>query len=161
MNLSIRRFALATPGLSLLLLLACASTTAQQAKPPSPPPAPSTPAAPAAASADALLPPILALIGEARCTSDQQCRTIGVGHKPCGGPGSYLAWSTVSTKDEAALRSAVARHAQAQREEQERSGMLSDCRAVADPGARCVAATAGDGGGGRCRVNSSAAVGAR
>jgi hypothetical protein len=116
---------------------------------------------PAAASAPAsnqLYAPVQQLIGDARCTSDAQCRTIGVGHKACGGPGGYLAWSTYSTPDEAGLRRAVERHAQAVQQEQQRSGMLSNCMAVIDPGARCVPDAGG--GPGRCRLNGTRGVGA-
>lgn len=146
---SSRRFAVAAPWLSLLLL-ACASTTAQPPQA-SPPPAPTPALAPKGERADALFPPIQALVGEARCTSDNQCRTIGVGHKSCGGPAAYLAWSTQSTPDEAALKRAVDRHAGAQAAEQERSGMRSNCMLVTDPGARCVAS--------RCKLNEGGSAG--
>lgn len=117
-----------------------------------PPPAASAPAS------TQLYAPVQQLVGDARCTSDAQCRTIGVGHKACGGPAGYLAWSTDSTPDEAGLRRAVERHAQAVQQEQQRSGMLSNCMAVSDPGARCVPAAGG--GAGRCRLNGSRGVGA-
>src|ERR1043166_7657501 len=39
-------------------------------------------------------PSVQALIGDARCSADTQCATIGVGAKACGGPDAYVAWST-------------------------------------------------------------------
>lgn len=79
-----------------------------------------------------------ALIGEAPCDSDEQCRTIGVGAKACGGPGRYLAWSTRNVKP-AELEAQAQAYAQAVRAENERSGLLSDCSLVTDPGAVCRA----------------------
>ena len=63
----------------------------------------------------------------------------------------YLAWSTRNT-DAVALKALTERHAKAQREEQERSGMLSNCRFMPDPGARCVAA----GSQRQCQLNTGA-----
>jgi len=115
--------------------LACA------AEPPAPAPLPTT--------AASLLPPIKALIGDAACDSNEQCRSIGVGSKPCGGPSGYMAWSTKQT-DGKALQAQVDRHAKAQREEDQRAGMNSNCLFTPDPGARCVPTPAG----GRCQINS-------
>jgi len=83
------------------------------------------------------------LIGPARCTSDQQCRTLPVGAKACGGPAGYWAWSTEGT-DAARLAALAARQADAQRRENEVSGLRSNCAMVSDPGAACVA--------GRCQT---------
>ncbi len=79
-----------------------------------------------------------ALIGEAPCERDEQCRTIGVGAKACGGPGRYLAWSTRTVKP-AELEAQAQAYAQAVRAENERSGLVSDCSLVTDPGAQCRA----------------------
>ncbi|HUG22334.1 hypothetical protein [Piscinibacter sp.] len=95
--------------------------------------------------------PIRALIGDAACSSDAQCRTIGVGAKACGGPQSYLAWSTART-DEGALRAAAEQQASTRRDDMARSGIVSTCSIVPDPGAICSAgvcrlrATPGGGG---------------
>lgn len=83
-----------------------------------------------------LLQDIKSEIGQAPCDSDSQCRTIGVGSKPCGGPEGYLAWSSKSS-DRDRLVDLVARHRDARRLENEASGLLSDCRVVPDPGAAC------------------------
>ncbi len=64
-------------------------------------------AADAPAGAEAPMEKIRALIGDAACDSDAQCRTIAIGAKACGGPEAYLAWSTKRT-DATALREAAA-----------------------------------------------------
>jgi hypothetical protein len=80
---------------------------------------------------------IRALIGDAACDGDAQCRTIAIGTKACGGPEYYLAWSTKRT-DAAALLDAVAAHAGARRPEPPRPGVRSNCMLVTDPGAYCA-----------------------
>ena len=94
---------------------------------------------------------IAALIGDAACDADAQCRTIGVGHKPCGGPASYAAWSTLRT-DEKKLQAAAALHADAQRNHQLSEGRVSTCEAVPDPGAYCDRRHAVAGHADMCRL---------
>ncbi|MGW8391244.1 hypothetical protein [Pseudoduganella sp. HUAS MS19] len=82
----------------------------------------------------------------AECTSNQQCKTIPVGAKSCGGPEAYMAYSTAKVSAEKA-------HALAERYRKEReaanqaSGLASDCRFLMDPGAQCRAGT--------CQLGSS------
>jgi hypothetical protein len=85
-----------------------------------------------------------ALIGDAACDSDAQCRTIGVGAKACGGPQAYLAWSSKRT-DGAALQQAAERQARAARAAAEASGIMSNCMVTKDPGAFCAASVGVDG----------------
>jgi hypothetical protein len=85
-----------------------------------------------------------ALIGDAACDSDAQCRTIGVGAKACGGPQAYLAWSSKRT-DGAALQQAAERQARAARAAAEASGIMSNCMVTKDPGAFCAASVGADG----------------
>jgi len=92
------------------------------------------------------------LVGPAACTADAQCRSLPVGAKACGGPAGYLAWSTQRT-DAARLQALAARQADAQRRENEASGLRSNCAMLADPGAACVA--------GQCRLATPAASPAR
>jgi len=131
---------LVTP-LALLCLASCAQ---------SPPPL-AAPAPPANPSAQLALE-LRTEIGSAACKSTAQCRSLAVGYKACGGPAGYRAWSTTSS-DEARLKALAARLAAAERIEQEREGMLSNCQLVTDPGAVCVAAQCqlgrGEGGAGR------------
>jgi hypothetical protein len=111
--------------------------------------APGTPPlAPGQAPAGTLLLAIRAEIGDAACDTDAQCRTVGVGSRPCGGPEAYLAWSSQPSRAPAPktpaagdraerLQALVAQHREARRLEHERSGVLSDCRFSPDPGAVC------------------------
>jgi hypothetical protein len=122
-------------------LLACAFVVGASVAttPASPlPPQPDTPAAPThtASNIPQLLQDIKAEIGEATCDADDQCHSIGVGQRPCGGPEAWLAWSSkVSDRDR--LTALTAQHRDARRMENARSGLMSDCRAIPDPGAVC------------------------
>ena len=81
---------------------------------------------------------IRAEIGDAPCSSDAQCRTLAIGHKACGGPAAYWAWSTANARAEP-LQDWARQLADLQRRSQARSGMASNCQLLTDPGARCVA----------------------
>jgi len=107
---------------------------------------------------EASLGEISGRIGDAACTVDSQCRTIGIGSKPCGGPERYLAWSTVRT-DDVALRSAVERHnaLEVKRRAAAADQMQSNCMLVPDPGAYCapsLSASASARGERACRVRA-------
>ena len=91
----------------------------------------------APAGAEAPMEKIRALIGDAACDSDAQCRTIPIGAKACGGPEAYLAWSTKRT-DATALREAAAGDGTLPPPARLRPGMRSDCMLVTDPGAYCA-----------------------
>lgn len=119
------RMALATAALTALLTLSGCATATE--------PAP----APTSASAQ-LRQELQTLIGEPRCDSDAQCKTVGVGQKACGGPTRYLAWSTRTT-DRATLEATAARLVAADKTANEKSGRVSNCMAVVDPGAVCRA----------------------
>jgi hypothetical protein len=77
------------------------------------------------------------IIGEATCDLTNQCRVIPVGSKPCGGPWSYRAYSTVDT-DVSALETTVTRFSSLQAELNQRTGADSDCMLVTEPAVRCV-----------------------
>jgi len=121
---------LAAVGLSAMLVTACA--------------APAAPADPPAATPQALLGRVQTEVGNAACTRSNQCRSIAIGHKACGGPESYLAWST-AVSNESLLKDLVAAHAEARRKEDEKAGRVSNCMMLMDPGAVCEA--------GRCVLN--------
>jgi hypothetical protein len=87
---------------------------------------------------------IVAEVGDAACDGPQQCHSIAIGAKSCGGPDSYMAWSSKNT-DGKKLRSLVEQHAAARRAENLASDMRSDCRVVTDPGARCAPNPKGQG----------------
>ena len=91
-----------------------------------------------------------AAIGDARCTSDSQCHSIAVGHRACGGPDLYLAWSTRRSGAQTIER-AVADLNTASRPALPGQTM-STCVFLHDPGAYCLrAATAADAPG-RCQL---------
>jgi hypothetical protein len=98
-------------------------------------PAPVTAAAPAQAG---LMQQIDAEIGAAACDSAQQCKTIAIGHKACGGPESYKAYST-KTGDGAKLARLAADYATERKNQDAKSGRMSTCSVVMDPGATCNA----------------------
>ncbi|MDQ2820609.1 MAG: hypothetical protein M3Y65_09465 [Pseudomonadota bacterium] len=83
---------------------------------------------------------IRALIGTAACTDSSQCRTVGIGARPCGGPKAYLAWSTAHT-DGAALATLAEKLRLEGEAANAASGELSTCQFFPDPGASCRAGT--------------------
>lgn len=87
------------------------------------------------------------LIGEARCTGNQACRTIALGARACGGPQDYLAWSVQQT-DGRTLATAAERANRLARAALANSDALSTCEHVPDPGALCVAGQCRPGAGG-------------
>ena len=76
---------------------------------------------------------IMALIGEARADNVQQCRVVGFGAKPCGGPASYIALS-VKDKNESQLMSLIDKYNAEMKAENDRLGRMSDCAVVPKPG---------------------------
>lgn len=94
-------------------------------------------------SDDPALTQVQQLIGEAACKTNDDCRTIAIGVKACGGPEAYLAWSARHT-DPKALAAAAARYADERRAQHEKTGLVSNCAFVSDPGARCEAVRGGD-----------------
>lgn len=132
---------------SLLMLTATACGSAPQAVPdqPMPPPPPA-----AAGETEALWQKIQAANADTSCDTSSQCHTIGVGSRACGGPESYLAWSSKNS-DGAALKALAEQHSAARRADDERAQMMSTCMMVADPGASCRES--------RCTVNPAARLG--
>jgi len=90
-------------------------------------------------SSDVLMSKIQAEVGDAACDGPQQCHSIAIGSKPCGGPDAYLAWSSKRT-DEKRLRSLAEQHALARKDENLRNDMLSTCVFETNPGVTCRAA---------------------
>ncbi|MDY0964446.1 hypothetical protein [Massilia sp. CFBP9026] len=130
----------------LLLLLVTCSACKSQAGAPQPP---QTGAPASHGDSAATVAEIRRLVGAASCSSSTQCRTLPVGARPCGGPDFYLAWSSPHP-DEASLL-ALAEHSRSQRKaEASRTGELSTCQHIPDPGAVCVA--------GACRLATPASA---
>jgi hypothetical protein len=74
----------------------------------------------------------MALIGAASADDNSQCRVTGFGHKPCGGPAQYVAYSTKDGNEAAILRKIAAYNAAAEAENM-RLGLMSDCAVVPKP----------------------------
>lgn len=105
------------------------------------PVAAAAPAAPAASGMDQLK----AEIGDAACDNSQQCKTVAVGSKACGGPETYLPYST-KRSDSARVARLAAEDAARRKAADQRSGMVSNCMMVMDPGAVCTAGRCVTGG---------------
>lgn len=114
--------------LSLILLVACVACSAS----------PNLRDTAPAGSSDALPTQMRALVGAAPCTETAQCKTVALGARPCGGPEGYLAYSTAHT-DAGRLQALAARFAEQRRAEAAKSGELSTCQFMPDPGAQCRA----------------------
>ena len=120
----------------LLLLSACQAQPAQakQAAPAAPP---ARPAAEPADAMAALRARISAEIGAARCAREDECRTLAVGERPCGGPEAWLAYST-STGNAAKLAAWAAEWRTLRQAQNKQNQLMSTCQVIADPGAQCV-----------------------
>lgn len=66
------------------------------------------------------------LVANKSCDRNQQCKEIAFGSKPCGGPWSFLIYSTRQT-DEATVNSEVAEYNDLQRFQNQKDGAISDC----------------------------------
>ena len=75
---------------------------------------------------------ILALVGEAKADNVSQCRVVGFGSKPCGGPASYIAVS-VKQGNEAEIMALIGKYNAAAKAENERLGLMSNCAVVPKP----------------------------
>lgn len=81
---------------------------------------------------EALRREALALIGDASADDNSQCRVTGFGHKPCGGPARYIAYST-KDGNEAEILAKIAAYNTAAEAENMRLGRMSDCAVVPKP----------------------------
>lgn len=80
---------------------------------------------------------LMAFIGEPTCSETGQCRALPFGAKPCGGPWSYLIYST-ATSDSVQVTEAAERYAAYERALNRREGRVSDCSFVSPPVLDCV-----------------------
>jgi hypothetical protein len=119
-------------GRTLLLVLAMLAAGCQAQRPPR------ALAQDSQAAEAALLARIRAEVGDAACSSDAQCRTLPIGAKACGGPASWMAWSTANA-DAGKLQDWSAELAALQRRRFAAGGIMSTCSIVPDPGATCQA----------------------
>jgi hypothetical protein len=82
---------------------------------------------------DELLRMIKAEVGEPAAKSPSQCKTIALGSKPCGGPATYLVYSTAGS-DEDKLKQLVSEYNELSRKyHREHPEIMSDCMFVAEP----------------------------
>ncbi len=81
----------------------------------------------------ALYNDIQQMAGKAQANDVAQCRVVGVGAKACGGPQSYLVYSTLSG-NETELLQKVERYNALMRMQNEQQGLMSDCAIVPEPG---------------------------
>ena len=112
--------------------------------------APTQDDAPRAPGNAGLLAQIQAEVGAAACDSTQQCQTIAIGAKACGGPERYLAWSS-KDYDGKKLKALAQAQAEASRTQQQADGMLPPPSTAPYPGAtidpaRCLLQTSTTGG---------------
>ena len=81
------------------------------------------------------------LIGAAICTDNNQCKSLAIGAKACGGPVSYLAYSTLKTNVDKLTSLGVRLKGLHQRYNKE-EGIMSDCMMVMPPAIACANNTA-------------------
>ena len=93
---------------------------------------------PADAAEAALLQRIDAEIGSASCGRRDDCRTLPIGSRPCGGPTAWRAWSAGSS-DGARLQAWAGELAELQRRRDEAEGRMSTCQVLPEPGVACQA----------------------
>ena len=117
----VRKFAV----LLICAVLACASP---QAEPESPG---------QSMSLDDLREHVLEVRGDGACSATSECRAVPFGAKPCGGPWSYLVYSTAAT-DSARLVNLVAEYNRREAERNETAGRMSDCMFVEPPVLQCT-----------------------
>jgi hypothetical protein len=79
------------------------------------------------------------------CAGPDECRTVPVGGKACGGPTGYRAYSAKGADPQAVEALAREEHELAMAAARD-SGRVSNCMILADPGARCVQNTCVTGG---------------
>ena len=80
---------------------------------------------------------VMELVGEARCTDPGQCRAMPFGVKPCGGPWTYLIYSTEAT-DSSRLAEAVVEFNRQESALNASEGRASDCLFVMEPSISCI-----------------------
>lgn len=80
---------------------------------------------------------ITALIREPVCIGVEDCRVVGVGSKPCGGPWEYLVYSVMVT-DSTELANETRQYNEAEQEFNERHDVVSTCDLLMPPALGCT-----------------------
>lgn len=76
------------------------------------------------------------MVGEPLCQNVAECRAAPFGAKPCGGPRSFVVYSTRNTDPEA-LTAAIAHFDSLDAERNRQMGLTSDCSVVMPPDLIC------------------------
>ena len=76
------------------------------------------------------------IIGTASCSNSKQCGALPMGQKACGGPMTYIPYSTENT-DTTKLIELSDQHQQKNKELNQLTGMMSDCMMVMPPAFIC------------------------
>jgi hypothetical protein len=84
------------------------------------------------------------------CSGPEECRTVPVGGKACGGPTGYRAYSAKGA-DPGAVEALAREEHELAMAEARASGRVSNCMMLADPGAACVQGRCVTGGPGAPR----------
>jgi hypothetical protein len=71
------------------------------------------------------------------CANSRDCRYAAAGNKACGGPSRYIVYCSATT-DQQALSRALADLERAEKAHNEKSGVVSDCRAEEPPEVEAV-----------------------
>ncbi len=71
------------------------------------------------------------------CTGGDNCRSMAVGSKPCGGPTSYIIYS-LSKTDEKVLSEKVKQYTDLQKELNIKYNRISDCSLLIPPTVDCL-----------------------
>lgn len=79
---------------------------------------------------------ILLVVGEPQCSDTTDCRYIGLGAKPCGGPSRYLIYS-IATVDSLNLARRVAEFNEFNAMLNRLYGLRSDCSVPNKPNMGC------------------------
>ena len=86
--------------------------------------------------AEQLLTQINRHIGDAACSEQSQCKALAIGHRSCGGPSAYLAYSTLSIDENELLRLSK-EHTATHREINRIKGLMSTCEMLMPPPIAC------------------------
>lgn len=80
---------------------------------------------------------ISAAIGEARCRNLVNCRIVGLGARPCGGPEEYLAYSIWDT-DREHIANLVFEYNLLREDMMLDSDVVGTCEVLQEPGIDCI-----------------------
>ncbi|MEJ6476518.1 hypothetical protein [Pseudoalteromonas piscicida] len=77
------------------------------------------------------------LVSDKHCDDSSQCKAIAVGHRACGGPSSYIVYSTQSV-DEAHVAELADKITGLERAYNMQNQMMSICEHLVEPATQCV-----------------------